>query len=141
MQFVTSLQTMYFFWLCVVMCIDLKMHLHPWKKMATHHTTHLYLLCIVWMFSCQLPLEKIVCKWLFLAYLSSHFNFSPVIVCNLSNYNFDSTCGSNLKIWHALRVFNVNISQLTQYVSNNKIIDELKSFIYLAFYETFFKFL
>ena len=73
-KFVTSLQTMYFFWLCVVMCIDLKMHLHPWTKMATHHTTHLYLLCIVWMFSCQLPLEKIVCKWLFWAYLSSHFN-------------------------------------------------------------------
>ena len=80
MQFVTSLQTMYFFWLCVVMSIDLKMHFHPWKKMATHHTTHLYLLCIVWMFSCQLPLEKIVCKWLFLAYLSSHFNFfSPLL--------------------------------------------------------------
>ena len=52
-------------------------------------------------------------------------------------YSFDSTCGSNLKIWNALRVFNVNISQLTQYVSNNKINDGLKSFIYLAGHEIF----
>ena len=139
MQFVTSLQTMYFFWLCVVMCIDLKKCIFILERRWQLIILLIYIcfaLCECFHVNC--PLKKLSANGYSWRICRAILISPPVIVCNLSNSYFDSTCGSNLKIWNALRVFNVNISQLTQYVSNNKIYDGLKSFIYFAFYETFF---
>ena len=102
----------YYSFIFALHCVNVFMSTAPWKKLSAN------------------GYSGRICQAILI--------FFSVIVCNLSDYNFDSTCGSNFKIWNALRVFNVNISQLTQYVSNNKINDGLKSFKYLPFYETFF---